>query len=155
QTFRHTLSLAQEGRNEEALLGCDFILKMDTRFVPARRLPEALRGVPVGRVIDLAPFGEYRHGPAAAAGVVGPPIEEGWELAPAQEAAPAPFPSPAPAPGPSGAGLDDLVFDDFGSSSGPHSGMPSSFSSAAVGSVRSQQEMPDNVAPFPSPAAAE
>ena len=42
QTFRHTLQLARDGRNEEALLGCDFILKMDPRFAPARQLLELL-----------------------------------------------------------------------------------------------------------------
>ncbi|MDL1951914.1 hypothetical protein FBQ97_19190, partial [Acidobacteria bacterium ACD] len=56
QTFRHTLELARGGRNEEALLGCDFILKMDSRFVPARRLLEALRGVASGTVVDLSAF---------------------------------------------------------------------------------------------------
>ena len=32
QTFRHTLDMARAGRNEDALLGCDFILKMDPRL---------------------------------------------------------------------------------------------------------------------------
>jgi len=42
QTFRHTLEMARAGRNEDALLGCDFILKMDARFTPARRLLASL-----------------------------------------------------------------------------------------------------------------
>src|SRR5450759_2178403 len=56
QTFQHTLELARGGRNEEALLGCDFILKMDLRFLPARQLLESLRGVSAGTIVDLSPF---------------------------------------------------------------------------------------------------
>src|SRR5207237_10315961 len=59
QTFRHTIQLAKNGRNEEALLGCDFILKMDARFQPARRLLETLRGVATGTIVDLSPFAEF------------------------------------------------------------------------------------------------
>ena len=36
--FSQTLGLAEEGKKEEALLGCDFILRLDSRFEPARRL---------------------------------------------------------------------------------------------------------------------
>jgi len=39
-TFKHTLSLYQEGKLDDCLIGCDFILKMDPRFSPARRLLE-------------------------------------------------------------------------------------------------------------------
>ena len=41
-TFSQTLSLAQEGNRQEALLGCDFILRLDPLFEPARRLQERL-----------------------------------------------------------------------------------------------------------------
>ncbi|HEY6931461.1 MAG TPA: hypothetical protein VJA66_17455, partial [Thermoanaerobaculia bacterium] len=37
-TFRHTLNLYQQGKTDDCVIGCDFILKMDPRFVPARRL---------------------------------------------------------------------------------------------------------------------
>src|SRR5262245_35459889 len=37
-TFRHTLNLFKEGKTEDCLIGCDFILKMDPRFAPARQL---------------------------------------------------------------------------------------------------------------------
>ncbi|MGH9399197.1 MAG: hypothetical protein ACRD00_02430 [Thermoanaerobaculia bacterium] len=37
-TFRHTLNLYKEGKIDDCLLGCDFILKMDARFAPARSL---------------------------------------------------------------------------------------------------------------------
>ena len=39
-TFRHTLNLYKEGKAEDCLIGCDFILKMDPRFAPARQLME-------------------------------------------------------------------------------------------------------------------
>ena len=39
-TFRHTLDLYQDGKLDDCLIGCDFILKMDPRFTPARRLQE-------------------------------------------------------------------------------------------------------------------
>src|SRR6476661_8965411 len=37
-TFRHTLNLFKEGKIDDCLIGCDFILKMDPRFGPARQL---------------------------------------------------------------------------------------------------------------------
>ncbi len=37
-TFRHTLNLFHEGKIDDCLIGCDFILKMDSRFAPARQL---------------------------------------------------------------------------------------------------------------------
>lgn len=42
-TFEQTLDLAEDGNRQEALLGCDFILRMDPRFEPARRLQERLQ----------------------------------------------------------------------------------------------------------------
>lgn len=39
-TFRHTLNLFKEGKTDDCLIGCDFILKMDPRFAPARQLLE-------------------------------------------------------------------------------------------------------------------
>ena len=37
-TFRHTLNLYGEGKLDDCLIGCDFILKMDPRFGPAKKL---------------------------------------------------------------------------------------------------------------------
>ncbi|HEY1252731.1 MAG TPA: tetratricopeptide repeat protein [Thermoanaerobaculia bacterium] len=37
-TFRHTLNLFKESKIDDCLIGCDFILKMDPRFAPARQL---------------------------------------------------------------------------------------------------------------------
>ncbi|HSU82826.1 MAG TPA: hypothetical protein VLR69_10425 [Thermoanaerobaculia bacterium] len=53
-TFDQTLDLAREGNRQEALLGCDFVLRMDPQFQPAHRLQERLRATtgPV-RVEDL------------------------------------------------------------------------------------------------------
>ena len=42
-TFDQTLALAESGSRQEALLGCDFVLRMDPQFEPARRLQERLR----------------------------------------------------------------------------------------------------------------
>jgi tetratricopeptide (TPR) repeat protein len=108
QTFRHTLQLVRDGRNEEALLGCDFILKMDSRFAPAHRLLASLRGVPAGQRVDIVPFASHLEAATPAPAPPPPPQETPGPFE--AEAAAAP---PPPAPAPAG-GLDDLVFDDYG-----------------------------------------
>lgn len=52
ETFLQTLDLAASGSQREALLGCDFILRLDPLFDPARTLQQRLRS-PAGAV-DLA-----------------------------------------------------------------------------------------------------
>jgi tetratricopeptide (TPR) repeat protein len=56
-TFRHTLNLFREGKTDDCLIGCDFILKMDPRFAPARQLLEKTKnpaaGVDVGELEAL------------------------------------------------------------------------------------------------------
>ncbi|HYK42401.1 MAG TPA: tetratricopeptide repeat protein, partial [Thermoanaerobaculia bacterium] len=42
-TFRHTLNLFHEGKLDDCIIGCDFILKMDARFTPGRQLLEKAR----------------------------------------------------------------------------------------------------------------
>jgi tetratricopeptide (TPR) repeat protein len=42
-TFEQTLELARDGNRQEALLGCDFVLRMDPQFELARVLQERLR----------------------------------------------------------------------------------------------------------------
>jgi tetratricopeptide (TPR) repeat protein len=101
QTFRHTLALAQEGKNEEALLGCDFLLKMDARFAPARSLLELLRGVAAGTPVDVDRFSDYLGVESA-----------GEALSESAPELPEAFPTPAPAPAAAAPGLDDLVFGD-------------------------------------------
>ena len=51
-TFRHTLNLYKEGKAEDCLIGCDFILKMDPRFGPARQLMEKAKNP--ASVVDVA-----------------------------------------------------------------------------------------------------
>lgn len=51
-TFRHTLNLFKEGKTDDCLIGCDFILKMDPRFVPARQLMEKAKNPAAG--VDMA-----------------------------------------------------------------------------------------------------
>jgi tetratricopeptide (TPR) repeat protein len=101
QTFRHTLALAQQGKNEEALLGCDFLLKMDARFLPARGLLETLRGVAPGTPVDVDRFSDYLGVESA-----GEALSESVPELPDAFSSPA-SPSAAPA-----TGLDDLVFGD-------------------------------------------
>ena len=108
------------GPNEDALLGCDFILKMDARFAPARRLLASLRGIAAGTVVDLAEFDVLRlRAPAPPRPRAGaaprrrrlpprpPPPLPGSRLRRLRRPAPDPFAS-------SGSGLDDLGFDDLG-----------------------------------------
>jgi tetratricopeptide (TPR) repeat protein len=45
-TFEQTLDLAIAGNRQEALLGCDFVLRMDSHFEPARRLQERIHAHP-------------------------------------------------------------------------------------------------------------
>jgi len=108
QTFRHTLSLAQSGKADEALLGCDFILKMDGRFAPARALLEALRTAAPGAPVDVNRFSEFLGFESAVEELPGsaelPAVPKGPPAPPLRDA----FPGTAPsAPH---AGMDDLVF---------------------------------------------
>jgi tetratricopeptide (TPR) repeat protein len=147
QTFRHTLALAQGGRNEEALLGCDFILKMDARFAPARRLLESLRGVPVGTAIDVSPFEEYTS--IESAGEALPEAAEEPSGLPPAEATPA-VPGPAAAPTKPAVGLSDVVFDDFASADPFGGNLPLTFSTAAGQNVKA----PPATVPEPPPPAS-
>ena len=56
-TFRHSLNLFKSGKTEDCAVGCDFILKMDPRFVPARRLLEKARDP--NAAVDLAELESY------------------------------------------------------------------------------------------------
>ncbi len=42
-TFQQTLTLASKGSRQEALLGCDFILRLDPQFGPARTLQQLVQ----------------------------------------------------------------------------------------------------------------
>ena len=56
-TFRHSLNLFKAGKTEDCAVGCDFILKMDPRFVPAKRLLEKARDS--NAPVDLAELESY------------------------------------------------------------------------------------------------
>jgi tetratricopeptide (TPR) repeat protein len=115
QTFRHTLTLAQEGKHEEAILGCDFLLKMDARFSPARSLLEKLRGIAPGTRVDVEMFSEY-FAVESAGEALPEPTPELPDAFPGGPAVPPPSTAPP-------AGLDNLVFgDDAGGAPGP--GLP-------------------------------
>jgi tetratricopeptide (TPR) repeat protein len=42
-TFRHSLNLYKTGKMDDCAVGCDFILKMDPRFAPARQLLDKMK----------------------------------------------------------------------------------------------------------------
>jgi tetratricopeptide (TPR) repeat protein len=50
-TFRHTATLFQQGKKDDTIVGCDFILKLDPRFAPAQQLLSSAKG---GAPIDVA-----------------------------------------------------------------------------------------------------
>ena len=56
-TFQQTIALVEEGNAQEALLGCDFILRLDPIFEPASKLQSRLQesGTEIS-VEDLAAF---------------------------------------------------------------------------------------------------
>jgi tetratricopeptide (TPR) repeat protein len=57
-TFDQTLELARDGNRQEALLGCDFVLRMDPQFQPAQQLQERLKSsTGAVRVDDLQASG--------------------------------------------------------------------------------------------------
>jgi tetratricopeptide (TPR) repeat protein len=56
-TFRHSLNLYKAGKGEDCAVGCEFILKMDPRFVPARRLLDKARDP--GASTDIAELESY------------------------------------------------------------------------------------------------
>ena len=105
-TFEQTLDLAEDGSRQEALLGCDFILRMDPRFEPARRLQERLQEASGAVHVQDLRLGLDAPPPAPAAAASGP-AEDLWggldlgelpELPPLDfdPAATAPLPAPAP-----------------------------------------------------------
>ena len=57
-TFRHTLNLFHEGKLDDCIIGCDFILKMDARFTPGRQLLEKARN-PASAVDQPSPSAAF------------------------------------------------------------------------------------------------
>lgn len=53
-TYRQTLQLASQGKRQEALLGCDFILRLDAQFGPARALQQMIQsGSPKETFVEM------------------------------------------------------------------------------------------------------
>jgi tetratricopeptide (TPR) repeat protein len=69
-TFEQTRTLAREGSRQEALLGCDFVLRLDPQFEPARILQERLRSG--SGPVSVADLGGLDGGAAGAAPSVDP-----------------------------------------------------------------------------------
>lgn len=90
-TFQQTLGLAQEGNHQEALLGCDFILRLDPLFEPARRLQERMEGAE--GAVDVADLQEFAPGGGGASPKATEPADET-----AQPAAPEPIATTEVAP---------------------------------------------------------
>jgi tetratricopeptide (TPR) repeat protein len=118
-TFRHTLDLYRDGKVDDCLIGCDFILKMDPRFGPARKLQEKVKNpkaeVDVDElraVLDAAVAAASRRDTAE---IVLPSPEELAAAAPppaaARPAAPAAPPDPVPVEGLDSLSLDSLSLD--------------------------------------------
>ncbi|MFQ5525750.1 MAG: hypothetical protein ACE5GX_05760 [Thermoanaerobaculia bacterium] len=82
-TFRQTLDLAEKGDLREAQLGCDFVLRLDPMFGPARTLTTRLEGG--DEAVPVADLRESIGGGSAEAGP--PPADVG-----ASESAPEPAP---------------------------------------------------------------
>src|SRR5262245_44132465 len=68
-TFDQTVDLAREGNRQEALLGCDFVLRMDPQFQPAHILQELLRSAD-----GPAPVDELKEGSPPAAEAAPDPL---------------------------------------------------------------------------------
>ncbi len=106
-TFQQTLELASKGNRQEALLGCDFILRLDPQFGPARtlqqlvqagrsgpQLAELLGSVAPSATASPAASGTHAAPPQAGAGEPSPFEDLSLDLP--EDAA---FPSLAPPPG--------------------------------------------------------
>ena len=89
-TYQQSLDLAERGRREEALLGCDFVLELDPQFAPARTLRERLaNGGPEPPAVGAAetaaepeqePWSEPEpEAPPADSGSAGERLEESFE----------------------------------------------------------------------------
>ena len=67
-TFQQTLDLASKGSRQEALLGCDFILRLDPQFGPARTLQQLVQAGRSGpQLASLFGGAEVAPPPPAAA----------------------------------------------------------------------------------------
>ena len=99
-TFRHALGLFSSGHVNDCLIGCEFILKMDPRFTPARRLQEKARNrdsdVDISELQALANPAGGTGSPAPAPPAPARPTSPQAAARPTSAPAPA-RPAPAPA----------------------------------------------------------
>ncbi len=113
-TFRHTLDLFRDGKMDDCLIGCDFILKMDPRFAPARKLQEKARNPKADvdldelrAVLDVPPPASVRRDTAEV-------LLQHAEPPPAAPAtAPRPSGETSMASPPAGEGFDSLSLDSL------------------------------------------
>jgi tetratricopeptide (TPR) repeat protein len=115
-TFRHTLDLFRDGKIDDCLIGCDFILKMDPRFAPARKLQEKARNPKAE--IDLAQLQAViptAAAPSRSSDAAKAPLSR--ETGPVEPPEPSFFPADAQTGGSLDAvgvgGLDDLSLDSL------------------------------------------
>ncbi len=95
-TFRQTLDLVAQGNPREAELGCEFVLRLDPQFEPARILQQRLAGgAETADVSDLLELVGGAPAPAEAPSTADSPKEAG-ESAP-ETASGEPFAAPAQA----------------------------------------------------------
>ncbi len=150
-TFRQTLSAAAAGNRQEATLGCDFILRLDSLFGPARQLLDRLEdGEGPVSVDDLAAAVGVGGGGAAAAGGTGAQAPESPVEAPA---APTPEPDGAIAAGAQPPEIDDL--SDLDLEMGLSDPIPAPPEPAPAPPPPAAPEMPDDAPAPPDMPAAE
>jgi tetratricopeptide (TPR) repeat protein len=77
-TFQQTLQSARDGNYQEAMLGCDFILRLDPDFQPAQQLTERLKQVAGDQVASAGP-----EVPPPAPAPAAPPAEPATDPGPA------------------------------------------------------------------------
>jgi hypothetical protein len=109
-TFEHTLGLAEKGSRQEALLGCDFVLRMDPLFEPARRLQERLEATSGPLAVEDLRRGDAPMAPAAQPELPGAPDAIWADLEGlASELPDLPDPHAAPGPGALRAEFESLL----------------------------------------------
>lgn len=110
-TFRHTLDLYRDGKVDDCLIGCDFILKMDPRFAPARQLQEKAKNPKAEVSIEeLRAVLEAAAAPVRRDTAEVPLVPPEAPPPPAPESVPVAASAVSPAPA---AGLDSLSLDSL------------------------------------------
>jgi tetratricopeptide (TPR) repeat protein len=88
-TYEQSVGLAESGRHQEAILGCDFVLELDPQFDPARILKERLSAAPggggesLGSLPDLPDFSDPGAADPGALGSAETSADDLFDLTPA------------------------------------------------------------------------